>query len=267
MSADGELAANDVSLSGTDGAAGTRGAERVADVLTMFLSNSATLGVSDIARTLGLSKAVVHRILQSLASRGIVELSARDQRYRAGPTIADAGLGLSYEYDHAWHQAATPVLGDLRSRTGETATLSARMGDMRLFVDQMEGAAAVRLTVALWRLRPLYLGASGKAILAFMEPRQQARVIEQRVLPGARDDVAGKDLQQELDRIRHAGVAMSRAEVNPDAFACAAPILRNGRPIGAVGICCSVRRESDVAEFAPVVRAAGEQLSGSLPSP
>jgi IclR family transcriptional regulator, acetate operon repressor len=266
MSTHGDVAADDVSLSGTDGAAGTRGAERVADVLTMFLSNSATLGVSDIARTLGLSKAVVHRILQSLASRGIVELSAQDQRYRAGPAITDAGLGMSYEYDHAWHQAATPVLGDLRSQTGETATLSARIGDMRLFVDQMEGAAAVRLTVALWRLRPLDVGASGKAILAFMEPRQQARVIAQRVLPGARDDAAGRDLQAALDRIRHAGVAMSRAEVNPDAFACAAPILRGGRPIGAVGLCCSVRREPDVTRFAPVVRAAGERLSAAVPS-
>jgi DNA-binding IclR family transcriptional regulator len=257
---DGGVAASDVPSGGTDGA-GTRGAERVADVLTLFLSNSATLGVSDIARTLGLSKAVVHRILQSLSSRGLVELSAQDQRYRAGPTITDAGLGSFYEYDHAWHAEASSVLSDLRSRTGETATLSARVGDMRLFVDQMEGAAAVRLSVALWRLRPLYIGASGKAILAFMDPAQQRRVIHNRVVAGAREAVPDAELQAELDRIRAAGIALSRAEVNPDALACAAPILRAGRPVGAVGILSSVRRESDVARFAPMVRDAGEQLS------
>jgi len=243
---------------------GTRGAERVADVLTMFLSNSATLGVSDIARTLGLSKAVVHRILRSLASRGLVEAGAEDGRYRAGPAITDAGLASAYEFDPDWHQAATSVLADLRSQTGETATLSARVGDMRLFVDQVEGAAAVRFTVALWRLRPLYVGASGKAILAFMEPARRRRIVAHRVLGGARGELPAEALHEELDRIREAGVAMSRAEVNPDALACAAPILRDGRPVGAVGLCCSIRREPDVARFAPIVRAAGEQLSAAL---
>src|SRR5262249_1445924 len=48
---------------------GTESAARVADVLTLFIAGPAALGVSEISRELGLSKAVVHRILQSLASR------------------------------------------------------------------------------------------------------------------------------------------------------------------------------------------------------
>jgi DNA-binding IclR family transcriptional regulator len=57
-------------------------------------------------------------------------------------------------------------------------------------------------------------------------------------------------------------MALSRAEVNPDAFACAAPIFRNDRPVGAVSILGSMRRQSDMARHASVIRAAGEHLSG-----
>lgn len=228
----------------------------------MFLSNPGTLGVSDIARSLGLSKAVVHRILQSLVSRGLVEANASDQRYRIGRAITELGLLASYEYDHAWHAAGASVLRDLRDRTGETATLSARVGTMRIFVDQMEGAATVRLTVALWLPRPLHSGASGKAILAFLDPNLQRKVIDYRLHEeGKEPSPHSKDLEAELDRIRSTGVALSRAEVNPDAIAIAAPIFRAGQPVGAVGVLGSLRRESELARFVPLVRAAGDQLS------
>jgi len=254
-----------VPANGTTIGSGTLGGERVADVLLMFLSNPGTLGVSDIARSLGLSKAVVHRILQSLVSRGLVEANAADQRYRIGRAIAELGLPASYEYDHVWHAAGASILRELRDRTGETATLSVRVGTMRIFVDQMEGAAMIRLTVALWRPRPLHSGASGKAILAFLEPDLRQKIIDYRLpAEGGASAPPRKDLESELERIRSARVALSRAEVNPDAIAIAAPVFRAGQPVGAVGVLGSVRHESEFAGFVPLVRAAGEQLSGSL---
>jgi len=255
-----------VPANGTTSSSGTLGGERVADVLLMFLSNPGTLGVSDIARSLSLSKAVVYRILQSLVSRGLVEASATDQRYRVGRAIAEFGFPASYEYDHAWHAAGAEVLRELRDRTGETATLSARVGTMRIFVDQMEGAAAIRLNVALWRPRPLHSGASGKAILAFLDPDLRRKVIDYRLRSEGGDPLPrNEDLEVELDRIRKTGVALSRAEVNPDAIAIAAPVFRAGQPVGAVGVLGPVRRESEFAGFVPLVRAAGDQLSKALP--
>src|ERR687895_1337186 len=60
----------DVSLGGTMIStesvpdSGTEAATRVADVLLLFASGPAALGVSGISRRLGLSKTVVHRILR-----------------------------------------------------------------------------------------------------------------------------------------------------------------------------------------------------------
>lgn len=259
------LTETDVSASGTDSNSGTLSGDRIADVILMFLSNPGSLGVSDVARSLGLSKAVVHRILQSLASRGLVEANSLDQRYRVGRAITDLGFRASYEYDHAWHTAGTSVLNELRDRTGETATLSARIGAMRIFVDQVEGAGTIRLTVALWRPRPLYVGASGKAILAYLDPELRHQVVDHRLRSDGHEWApTSTALEQELEEVRRSGVALSQAEVNPDAFAVAAPVFRDNQPVGAVGICGPIRRQSEMTAFVSSVRAASDRLSESL---
>ncbi len=67
-----------VSARGTEGdrnqAPGTVSADRVADVLLTFAGTGGSLGVSEISRRLGLSKAVVYRILRSLVSRRLLSV-------------------------------------------------------------------------------------------------------------------------------------------------------------------------------------------------
>ena len=228
----------------------------------MFLTNPTSLGVSDVARSLGLSKAVVHRILQSLVSRGLIDTGAADQRYRPGAALVEFGLASSYEYDHSWHQTGSATLVDLSSRTGETATLSARLGAMRAFVDQKEGSGIIHLSVALWRPRPLHVGASGKAILAFLDPSLRERIIDHRAATETVAHPRGREeLEEELAQIRDRRVSVSRGEVNPNAMGVAAPILKAGRPIGAVGICVSTASHSELNQFGSIVRDAGEALS------
>src|ERR687894_1530688 len=85
-----------VSTRGTEGvqkpASGTVSADRVADVLLTFAGTGGSLGVSEISRRLGLSKAVVYRILRSLVSRRLLSVDeAGGGRYRLGPAAATLG--------------------------------------------------------------------------------------------------------------------------------------------------------------------------------
>ena len=87
---------------------GTESANRVADVLMAFARSDRPLGVTQLAREVDLSKAVVHRILQSLASRSLVQAVRGTSTYALGP--AAIGLGTK-----AWGQLdvrrlAAPVL-------------------------------------------------------------------------------------------------------------------------------------------------------------
>src|ERR1700760_4560507 len=103
-------------------AGGTESTGRVADVLLLFVEGPSTLGVSRIARELGLSKAVVHRILQSLVGRDMVAVDPSTREYRLGP--AAAALGARALRDSDLRTLALPQLRALRDETRETVTLS-----------------------------------------------------------------------------------------------------------------------------------------------
>ena len=69
--------------------------ERAANVLLLFAeTDRRDLGVTEISNELGLSKAVVHRILNSLRVKELVEADEETHRYSLGP--AAVALGLTY---------------------------------------------------------------------------------------------------------------------------------------------------------------------------
>src|SRR5690606_7589767 len=70
---------------------GTESAERVADVLLAFSHGNGSMGVSKLARELALSKAVVHRILQSLVSRDLISFNPANREYSLGPSATVLG--------------------------------------------------------------------------------------------------------------------------------------------------------------------------------
>ena len=141
--------------------------ERAADVLTLFArADEPTLGVTEIAQALGLSKAAVHRILASLRSRSFVELDEDTRRYSLGP--ASFELGLSYLARIDVRALAAPELAWLSRETQETATLSVLAGDGRIYVDQVTPPREIVMSVPLGQRFPLHAGSSSKALLAFL---------------------------------------------------------------------------------------------------
>jgi IclR family acetate operon transcriptional repressor len=102
-------------------------------VLLTFAGSGEQQGVSEISRRLGLSKAVVHRILRSLVSRRLVSLNEMSGGYRLGP--AAATLGARALRDLNLRENALPVLRRLQQESGETATVSELVGVSRVYLD------------------------------------------------------------------------------------------------------------------------------------
>jgi DNA-binding IclR family transcriptional regulator len=243
--------------------AGTEAAVRVADVLLVFTEGPSTIGVSRIARELDLSKAVVHRILQSLAARGMVELDPERREYRLGP--AAAALGARALRDSDLRGASLDVLRRLRDEVGETATLSSLVPHGRVYLDQFEGVHEIKMTVELGRRFPLHAGSSGKCVLAFLPPQQidellgapLARLTEHTVVDPAA-------LRAELAEIRARGWARSGGERQSDAGSVAAPIFNvAGSVVGAISVCGPRYRVTGefVDRIAPRLTAAAAEIS------
>jgi DNA-binding IclR family transcriptional regulator len=248
------------------GASGTEAATRVADVLLMFARGPSALGVSEIARELGLSKAVVHRILQSLAARSLVRADTGTRAYRLGPGAIALGARALRDFD--LRQAARPTLRRLRDLTRETTTLSARVQESRIYLDQYESPQEIKMTVGLGRPYPLHAGASSRAILAFLPEETIERVInnglEGLTSQTIRDPA---ELRRRLAATRSSGYATSRGERQHAAGSVAAPVFGvDGEVVGSISVCGPLDRFDGVTveRYLPLVRSAAEEISRAL---
>jgi DNA-binding IclR family transcriptional regulator len=254
---------------------GTEAAGRVADVLLAFTDEPASLGVSEIARRLDLSKAVVHRILQALLARGLINIDPETRAYRLGP--AAAMLGARALRDSDLRGLAMPVIGELQRRTGETTTVSALVPGGRVYLDQVESRQEIKMTVEIGRRFPLHAGSSSQCILAFLpEPRRTEIVSGTLEALTSRTIVERTRLLDALTAIRRTGYAYTQSERQPGAASVAAPVFGfDGAVVGAISVCGPVGRVDEGAsnKYAPLVREAADRISralgwsGGLPEP
>jgi DNA-binding IclR family transcriptional regulator len=246
-----------------DATPGTEAAVRVADVLLVFTEGPSTIGVSRIARELELSKAVVYRILRSLAARGMVELDPVSREYRLGPAAAALGARALRESD--LRSASLDVLRRLRDEVGETATLTSMVAHGRVYLDQFEGLHEIKMTVELGRRFPLHAGSSGKCMLAFLPEPQCAEVLAGELPRLTAQTVVDPDaLRSELDVVRARGYATSGGERQPDAGSVAAPVFNvSGTVVGAISVCGPRYRITPefVEKAAPRLTAAAAEIS------
>lgn len=245
---------------------GTEGAARVADVLLLFTDGPTALGVTAVARQLGLSKAVVHRILRTLLDRQLLAVDPTTRGYRLGPAAAAVGARALRDAD--LRTLALPVLHELQQRTGETATVSTLVPGGRVYLAQVESTQEIKMTVELGRRFALHAGSSGRAVLAFLPPDEQERVLTSAMDALTPETITDPDaLRRSLEAVRREGVAHSEGERQPGAGAVAAPVFAlDGRPTGALSVCGPVSRMTPevCAAVVPLLRDAADRISTGL---
>jgi len=218
--------------------------ERAADVL-LFMAEweGSTVGVTEIASGLDMSKAVVHRILSSLRDRGFVEVDLEARRYRLGPSALTIGAAYLDKIDI--RELAIEPMRRLVQVTGETATLSIRDGWSRVYIDQMTPDREVKMSVRLGIPFPLHAGGSSKAFLAFLPDDEIDRYLSQPSLVGLTSITVTEPaaLRPQISEIRKRGYATSLGERQAGAASVAAPVLdRRGNPVAVLSVSGPVER-------------------------
>ncbi|MEQ4299981.1 IclR family transcriptional regulator [Plantactinospora sp. B6F1] len=245
---------------------GTETATRVADVLLLFTDGPDSLGVSAIARSLDLSKAVVHRILQTLVDRRLLVSDPASRGYQLGP--AAAALGARALRESPLRTVAMPYLRELQLATGETTTVSARVHSGRVYLDQVECTREIKMTVEVGRRFPLHAGSSSTCILAFLPPAERDEILAAG-LPSLTDRTVTDTevLRQRLAEIRRLGFAGSDGERQEGAGSVAAPVFDiDGTVLGAISVCGPAARVDAAARerFVPLLIKAADAISRAL---
>lgn len=214
-----------------------------ARVLKAFLAKEDELGVSELARRVGLGKSSVHRLLATLRAEGLVEQDPQTGRYRLGIVMFELGELVRVRMDLG--TAAWPALAVLRDRTGEAAQVSIADGEDVVYLERLEGTAVPLLVTDQERRAPLYCTAAGKVLLAFRsDPELTEYLATTRLTALTRHTITDPvQLRDQLTVVRSRGWADS---INEQALGLAslASVVRDagGRSVAAVGVSAPVNR-------------------------
>jgi IclR family transcriptional regulator, acetate operon repressor len=239
---------------------------RAADVLFCVAESAEpNIGVTEVADKVGVSKAVVYRLLSSLRAKGLVDMDEETHRYSLGPRVL--ALGEAYRARVDLRSICRAEMADLVGRTDETATLSLRHGCKRTYIDQIVPSRDVKMVVQIGQEYPLHAGASSKAFLAFLPPEEQRDCMTELARLTDHTMTSRRTLQRELAGIRERGYAVSLGERDPSAGSVAAPIFAADSPVpvAVMSVCGPVERFSTAMEAIPgLLCAATRRVSARL---
>ncbi len=201
-------------------------AVRVAKLLMLYLSHGPALGVRDAARLLNIHPSISQRLFASLASTGMLVKDSATGKYVLGKWVAD--LGALVAGSHSLRLLVEPYMMRIRDLTGETITLHERWGDNRRISHVIEGVHEVRQIPAVGACRPLLSGSSGKVMMAYLEPKETERIINEVHWPyktPAGLTISREAFLDDLKRIRTQGYAITQGESVSGVTGASAPIL------------------------------------------
>jgi DNA-binding IclR family transcriptional regulator len=212
-------------------------------VTRLDLLTGGPLPLRVLAERSGLPRPTAYRLLVALEAHRLV---ARDDgAFRLGPRLTELAASADPALDRA--ALAGPVLGELHAESGESVQLYVRSGDRRLCLAARDAGAGLRDSVPVGALLPLDAGSGGKVLLAWSADAGRFPAVP----------------RSELDVVRGRGWAESIAEREPGVASVSAPVLRDGRLLGAVCVSGPASRlgQAPGRRLAPPVTGAAARLA------
>ena len=199
--------------------------------------------VSSLSEAMGLDRAVLYRLLETLAEEGFVTRDPESRRYRLGLAMLELGVRAAQGLEV--RRLAGPALRALSDDTNETACLAVRDRDDVVVVEVIEpDGRFVQVNYRVGFRHPLGMAAHGKALLAFLPDGERLN---------------------ELRPVRQRGVAYTRDEIEPGAAGVAAPVFdHTGRAVAAVGIVAPTARLPEPENVALRVLRSAREISERL---
>lgn len=237
-----------------------------ARILREFGKHSTQLGVTQLARRVGVSKSTAHRVIWTLVEEGLLEKVDETGLFRL--TTEMRSLGASAETAQRLHEAATIPLDQLRRSTSGTLHLGILDGYDVLYVERREGPGAIPVFRAVGTRNSAHVTSSGKVMLAFLPPEQQRRMVGAMRLTAKtpRTVTSATALLRELAQVRQQGFAENRGESEPGMCSIAAPIRDPlGRVVASVSIAEYVDDvDAGLRHLAPPVMETARRISSRL---
>lgn len=226
--------------------------DRTLDILECFTACRPRIGLSELGRAVGLPKATVYRIAETLLARGYLIKDVTDQSYQLGYKVLNLGNTLLSTLDY--RKIALPYMQQLRDETNESVTLYIAINDrQRLCVERFQSTHGLSRIVNVGDIFPIDRGAPGKVLLAYKDPND--------LLPDYAVTVA------ELAAVRKQGYAISHAERETGVSSVSAPLFnRYSQIVASLSISGPSFRYEDenLKKFVNLIKEATNSISRTL---
>lgn len=212
-----------------------RSVERALNILLMIASSDEPIGLSDISRSTEIDKATTLRLLSTLEKFKLIQRDTLTRRYSLG-----SGLWrLVHQWRNDLRTISEPYLRALLRATEESVQLVCPRGVERVVVQAFPGTQELCVVPAIGQAQPIYVGASGKVLMAYLPEEERDRIIDLTGLKpmnplGITDR---RTFLAVLQEARQRGYATSIGDVTMGASAIAAPVFdAGGRVVAAVSL-------------------------------
>jgi DNA-binding IclR family transcriptional regulator len=187
-----------------------------------ILARSGEVGVTELARELGVHKSTAFRLVAALERRDLVEQNAGRGKYRLGTGILRLAGATTSRLDLV--QESRTVSRALAQRTGETVNVAVMSDGAALYMDQVAGSSALQPHNWVGQRIPLHATSNGKVLLSALEHSEIARQVPALRAYTANTITSHEALARELDEVRLRGYAIAIDELEIGLTAVAAPI-------------------------------------------
>lgn len=241
-----------------------RSVQRAVNILFMIARSDKPLGLSEISRAAEIDKATVLRLLGTLEASNLVQRDPVTRKYLPGSGI----WRLSSTYRSDMRSIAEPILQSLCQATEESVSLVCRSGMERIVVQALSAPHELRVVPSLNRVLPIYAGASGMVMMAYMSDEERDEIIAATHLkPVNAKSVTDPEVYlNALKGVRKDGYAVAMGNVTFGANAIAAPVFDDEGIVAAVSLRGPEIRmpKERIEQLAPLVIQAARQITAEL---
>lgn len=206
------------------------------DILSCFANHKSELGISDIAEGMEINKSTVYGLVNTLVAKGYLEQNPETKRYRLGIKLFELGNLVGRRMD--LFTDAMPFCEELSNRFNASVHLAARYGDEVVYIGKVDNPDAYIVYSQVGKRVPMHCTGVGKAILAFLDPVEQAKFIAGDLQRFTEFTITSPaQLRDNLAMSRRRGYAIDDEEIQLGLRCIAAPIFNHeNEPLAALSL-------------------------------
>ena len=235
-------------------------------LMKSFSVEETDLGISALAKKLGVAKSTAHRLAVTLAAEGFLEQNPETGRYGLGLALFELGTLVRRRMDVS--TLGLPLLGALRDATHESVHLAMLAQTSIMYLYNLESSQAVGTKSYLGMRKPAFCTSEGRVLLAFSPPEQTIAVLKEVLEPRTGNTITDPQvLVKVLDEVRNVGYAFDDEESEVGMRGVAAPVRdASGRVVAAVGLSGPMQRltKKELRRLVPQVVGTADGISARM---